>query len=199
MIYINNKHISYGCVVDCKCLATHFVSLHSHPRTASHNVPYPYNHKVPYPYNNNVSYSYNHNFPIFLQSQCPISLQSQCPIFLQSQCPIFLQSQCPIFLQSQCPIFLQSQCPIFLQSQCPISLQSKCPIFQQSQFSHITTIAMSSILGFGKKIGLYKSYKLILLHVRINCILKKQRCLCNSKIKFQIPPLAGKNLIELFS
>ena len=153
MIYINNKHISYGCVVDCKCLATHFVSLHSHPRTASHNVPYPYNHKVPYPYNNNVSYSYNHNFPIFLQSQCPISLQSQCPIFLQSQCPIFLQSQCPI------------------------SLQSKCPIFQQSQFSHITTINMSSILGFGKRIGLYKSYKMILLHVFANKLYFKEAAL----------------------
>ena len=37
------------------------------------------------------------------------------------------------------------------------------------------------------------------MYLRINCILKKQRCLCNSKIKFQIPPLAGKNLIELFS
>ena len=65
----------------------------------------------------------------------------------------------------------------------PILLQLPCPVF----------------LVLEKKIGLYKSYKLILLHVRINCILKKQRCLCNSKIKFQIPPLAGKNLIELFS
>ena len=126
---MNNKHISHGSVDDCKCLATHFVSLHSHPRTASHNVPYPYNHKVPYPYNNNVSYSYNHNFPIFLQSQCPISLQS------------------------------------------------KCPIFQQSQFSHITTITMSSILGFGKRVGLHKSYKMILLHVFANKLYFKEAAL----------------------
>ena len=140
---MNNKHISHGSVDDCKCLATHFVSLHSHPRTASHNVPYPYNHNVPYSYNHNVPYSYNHNVPYPYNQNVPYSNNHNFPILLQLPCPVFLVLE--------------------------------------------------------KKIGLYKSYKLILLHVRINCILKKQRCLCNSKIKFQIPPLAGKNLIELFS
>ena len=66
---------------------------------------------------------------------------------------------------------------------------------QHHTVSHIPTITMSSNLGFARiRNGLCKSYKLILHHVFVkkNCILKKQRCLCNFKIKFQIPPFPGK-------
>ena len=139
-------------MVDCKCLATHFVSLHSHPRTASHNVPYPYNHKVPYPYNNNVSYSYNHNVLYSYNHNVPYPYNQNVPYSNNHNFPILLQLTCPVFLVLE----------------------------KELDFTNLTKWFYS-------------------MYLRINCILKKQRCLCNSKIKFQIQPLAGKNLIELFS
>ena len=105
---------------------------------------------------------------------------------------------------SHIPTITMSHIPTITMSHIPTITMSHIPTIKMS---HIPTITIFPYYynchvqysWFWKKIGLYKSYKLILLHVRINCILKKQRCLCNSKIKFQIPPLAGKNRIELFS